>query len=45
MSETAANLEQALGWLKNNVAGRLRLHFGHTDNLEMQPLRNEHELT
>ena len=43
MSETAANLEQALGWLKNNVAGRLRLHFGHTDNLEMQPLNFYHE--
>ncbi len=38
MSETAANLEQALGWLKNFVTGRLRMHFGQAESFEVQAL-------
>ncbi|PPK73943.1 ATPase family protein associated with various cellular activities (AAA) [Methylobacter tundripaludum] len=38
LSENATNLEQALGWLKNIVDGRLRMHFGEADSFELQPL-------
>lgn len=38
ISENAANLGQALEWLKNALNERLRVHFGQAESFELQPL-------
>jgi hypothetical protein len=38
MDENTANLELALGWIKNIVTTRLRMFFGQSERFERQPL-------
>lgn len=38
MNGDAINLEQAVGWLKSIVTGRLRIHFVQADDFELCPL-------
>ncbi|MBF6649247.1 ATP-binding protein [Methylobacter sp. BlB1] len=38
MDLNASNLQLAFEWLKNILEGRLRVHFGQAENLELQPL-------
>jgi Cdc6-like AAA superfamily ATPase len=45
ISENAANLEQALEWLKNALNERLRVHFGQAESFELQPLNFNAEIS
>jgi len=38
ISANATNLDQSLGWLKNIVTCRLRIHLGHVEEFEISPL-------
>jgi hypothetical protein len=38
LTENAINLEQALGWLKIIISGRLQIHFKQAEDFKVSPL-------